>query len=233
MESALNQLDVYASPPNQALISRTKRLKINNVLDVGAGTGENLRYLKELHPSIVTTAITCSESEAKKLGIIANNVVVCDLNILTCEENNVFRKLSPAGYDLIILSHVLEHLQNPTAVTQVLSKLLVPGGIMLIAVPNICHWRSRLQIALGNFRYEDSGVFDRSHLRFFSYWTARTILKNCKNLSIIGQWAVGGAVLGPMRRYLPNSIQKWIDDKAIHAKPNLFGYETQILAQKK
>ena len=55
------------------------------------------------------------------------------------------------NYDLIILSHVLEHVQSPSIVTEFMSHLLLPEGIMLIAVPNICHWEKPFTSSSGEF----------------------------------------------------------------------------------
>ena len=66
MESALNQFDLYTSPPNKALFERTKSFKFNHILDVGAGTGGNLKYLKKLHPYASTTAINMFKSRSPR-----------------------------------------------------------------------------------------------------------------------------------------------------------------------
>jgi len=43
----------------------------------------------------------------------------------------------PGSFQLIILWHVLEHLENPGEVLQQLADLLSPGGLLAVAVPNI------------------------------------------------------------------------------------------------
>ena len=50
MNRALNQDDIYSSPPNRTLINRSAGLKINHLLDVGAGTGNNIKAFQKLHP---------------------------------------------------------------------------------------------------------------------------------------------------------------------------------------
>ena len=61
MNNALNHDDVYSSPPNRVLIERTSRFNVTNFLDVGAGTGNNLKEFQQIHPYASTAAITCSK----------------------------------------------------------------------------------------------------------------------------------------------------------------------------
>ena len=228
----LNRDDVYASPPNHDLISRTKHLNVRRLLDAGAGTGSNLQAIKHLHPNAFTAAITCSSREAVILDPIVNQTIIADLNQLRTPSDWQQISLSEGQFDLIILSHVLEHLQEPDQILASIRMLLVPGGWVLIALPNICHWRTRLQIARGQFRYQDAGVLDRSHLRFFTYWTAIDLVQNCQGLQLVKAWPVGGGILGPLRTWLPGQVCQWLDDQATQHRPNLFGFETHLLAQR-
>jgi hypothetical protein len=46
--------------------------------------------------------------------------------------------------------------------------LLSPRGVMVICVPNAAHWSVTLKLLTGRFDYEDQGVLDRTHLRWFT-----------------------------------------------------------------
>lgn len=231
MIKPLNQLDLYASPVNQDLVNRSQGLKITRMLDVGAGTGSNLRALKQLHPQAHTAAITCSSLEAAHLERLADQTIVADLNQLTGNGTWQTIGLGEDRFDLILLSHVLEHLLEPAQVLESVSSLLSADGLLLIALPNICHWRTRLQIARGLFQYQESGILDRSHLRFFSYWSARELVESCPSLTLVHQWPVGGAILGPLRARLPQQSNRWLDQQASQRWPNLFGFETHLVAR--
>lgn len=232
MNNPINRLDLYASPVNQELVNRTSDMSIRRILDVGAGTGSNLSALQQLHPEAHTAAITCSAREADQLEQLADQTIVADLNQLTSASAWQAIGLAHDRFDLILLSHVLEHLQEPAQVLASISSLLSTHGVLLIALPNICHWRTRLQIAKGSFHYQDSGVLDRSHLRFYTYWSARELLENCPSVTLLHQWPVGGAILGPLRGYLPKQACRWIDRQASEHWPNLFGFETHLLAKR-
>ena len=233
MNQPLNRLDLYESPVNQDLVNRTQGLTIRRMLDVGAGTGCNLRALKQLHPKAHTAAITCSSLEAAHLERLTDQTIVADLNQLIGSSAWQTIGLGEDRFDLILLSHVLEHLLEPAQVLESISSLLSADGLLLIALPNICHWRTRLQIARGFFQYQESGILDRSHLRFFTYWSARELVESSPSVKLVHQWPVGGAILGPLRARLPQRSSRWLDRQASQRWPNLFGFETHLLARRR
>ncbi|WP_186990090.1 MULTISPECIES: class I SAM-dependent methyltransferase [unclassified Synechococcus] len=233
MNRALNQGDIYSSPPNRSLIERTTGLNVHNFLDVGAGTGNNLKEFQRIHPYALTAAITCSRQESLELKKLTQETFIFDLNNINNKKERQKSGLEDLKYDLILLSHVLEHTQDPLNVLNGICNLLSPNGKILIALPNICHWRTRMQIARGKFQYQNDGILDRTHLRFFSYWSAIELVSECTELALLDNWAVGGSILGPIRSVLPNRMCKWLDHQATNRRPNLFGYEIHLLARKR
>lgn len=81
----------------------------------------------------------------------------------------------PRELDAILFGDVLEHLRDPDEVLSFARGLLRPGGIVFVSVPNGVHWRARYEIARGRFPLEDSGTFDRTHLRWFTRDSAREL----------------------------------------------------------
>ena len=80
-----------------------------------------------------------------------------------------------APYDAIIFADVLEHLVDPWGVLRSLRPLLSPSGRVLLSVPNIAHWTARLNLLLGRFDYTDGYLMDRTHLRWFTWKSAREL----------------------------------------------------------
>lgn len=71
--------------------------------------------------------------------------------------------------DLILCLDVLEHLVNPWETIRKLDSLLKPGGQLIISVPNVRNYHVLTDLVLrGNFSYSESGILDRTHLRFFT-----------------------------------------------------------------
>jgi hypothetical protein len=74
----------------------------------------------------------------------------------------------PGGYDCIVYGDVLEHLRDPWRIMREHAALLSPRGVMVICVPNAAHWSVALKLLTGRFEYEDQGILDRTHLRWFT-----------------------------------------------------------------
>src|SRR5262249_29745593 len=135
---------------------------------------------------------------------------------------------------VLLLSHVLEHLVDPVSVLRQLLNLVVPGGLVVVAVPNVLEWRTRISFLRGRFEYSNEGVLDRTHLRFYTYRTARRELVDpIEELKVLGVSARGSFPLGILRRHLINdAIRERIDGAATRHWPNLFASEIGIVAQK-
>ena len=78
------------------------------------------------------------------------------------------------GFDIVLAADVLEHVVNPGNLISQVRDVLAPTGTALYCVPNIAHWYPRFRSALGMFDYDQRGILDSTHLRFF---TRRSIAK--------------------------------------------------------
>ena len=76
------------------------------------------------------------------------------------------------AFDGALLADVIEHTPDPVETLRSVAAVVKPGGFLIISVPNVAFVLSRAQLLLGRFDHVDSGIFDRTHLRFF---TLRTI----------------------------------------------------------
>ncbi len=90
-------------------------------------------------------------------------------------------------YDMIICADVLEHLRDPWRTLNWLVGALAPGGRLFISVPNSGHWWIRLNVLVGRFPVEDRGLFDRGHLRFFTWATLKQLTSEV-GLEIENTW---------------------------------------------
>jgi 2-polyprenyl-3-methyl-5-hydroxy-6-metoxy-1,4-benzoquinol methylase len=162
--------ETYVEKPDYYFqITRTDLLRLlpgqtqfNHVLGVGAGGGNTLLYLKNAGIAKRVTGIELFEFP----GTEQQNPAIDKFIIGNIEH---FRADSFAEeFDLIICGDVLEHLINPWAVRDKIIHWLKPGGLLLASIPNIRELKTVLKILLrGTFTYEDGGVMDRTHLRFF------------------------------------------------------------------
>lgn len=74
----------------------------------------------------------------------------------------------PEGIDCIIYGDVLEHLVDPWRLLAKHAEYLTPQGTVLVCMPNVEHWSFAAKLLTGTFEYEDQGLFDRTHLRWFT-----------------------------------------------------------------
>jgi len=80
------------------------------------------------------------------------------------------------NFDTILFGDVLEHTTSPERILQNAKGLLKPDGQIIVSVPNVANWRIRFGLLFGRFEYTDSGILDRTHLRFFTKKTAHSLL---------------------------------------------------------
>ncbi len=197
-----------------------------HILDIGCGGGDNARRLKETRPGIRIVGITHSAEEAELAAPFMAGVHVLDI------ERDLATDLG-GPFDLLMLSHVLEHTRDPVAVLRRFLPLLAEGGHVLIAVPNTLEWRTRMRFLGGKFQYADHGILDRTHLRFFTYETAaRELVEPVSELTLIARQGRGALPFGRLRRrLLPAGLRNVLDEAAVRRLPNVFAGEVALLAR--
>jgi 2-polyprenyl-3-methyl-5-hydroxy-6-metoxy-1,4-benzoquinol methylase len=143
------------------------------VLDVGCATGYLAAEL--VRRGCTVDGVEVDPAAAEQARAHCREVVVGDLEAPSTHAA-VERLLAGARPDVVLCADVLEHLRDPWAVLAWLRTLLAPGeGKAIISVPNIGHWTARRALLRGRFDYADHGLFDRTHLRFFTRATAREL----------------------------------------------------------
>lgn len=195
---------------NQAVLARVPETT-RRLLDLGCGSGALGRKIKETLECRVV-GVTYSEAEAAQAAQCLDEVLVCDLNS--------FRPLAAGEFDCIICSHVLEHLYQPDEVLKRLRRGLSPDGVLIVALPNVLHWRQRLNFFRGSFRYTDGGLMDRTHYRFFDWTTAHELLTE-SGYRVVEAVADGSF---PLSRFLSRAGEK-LDRAALKKFPGLFGFQ--------
>ena len=145
------------------------------VLDVGCHTGIMGEALKD-HKQCKVIGI---DTDINALHIARARLQAALL--IDIEQSSWAEHLRNEGYhnfDVILFGDVLEHTQYPERILLQAKEILKPGGDVIVSVPNIAHWRVRLGLLFGRFDYTDSGILDRTHLRFFTRRSAIALLKN-------------------------------------------------------
>ncbi len=71
-------------------------------------------------------------------------------------------------YEVVLAADLLEHLRRPERLLEQIRSVMVPRGVLIASVPNFGHWYSRGRTALGLFDYDQRGILDNGHVRFFT-----------------------------------------------------------------
>lgn len=83
-----------------------------------------------------------------------------------------------ADFDVVVAADVVEHLVRPEALVGHIRDLLSPNGRAVFCVPNVAHWYPRLRSMLGLFDYDQRGILDATHLRFFTRRSIRKLIES-------------------------------------------------------
>ena len=143
------------------------------VLDVGCATGYLAAELAARGSAVV--GVEADPAAAAEAAAACERVVTGDVESAECRA--ALAALAP--FDAIVCADVLEHLRDPWAALGFLAPLLRPGGRAVLSVPNIGHWTARRALFRGRFPYAAHGLFDRTHLRFFTRATMVEMFQDC------------------------------------------------------
>jgi SAM-dependent methyltransferase len=211
---------IYENAGNLPLLDLIPR-NGGRVLDCGCGAGDNARILAGR--GFRVTGITLSEGERVAAQAHCERVIVADLERglpVGVEE----------GYDVVLMSHVLEHLVDPAPVLRDAARALRAGGVLAVALPNAFVLANRARILLGRFDYTEAGIMDRTHVRFYTFHTAAALLQR-HGWDVIHAGATGCFPLGRARRLIPPAITGPLDRTACRWRPGLFGLQLLYLAR--
>ncbi len=132
------------------------------VLDLGAGPGSITRLLKEQSGCRVT-AVEIDESAIESLEQYCEAVHRVDLN----EGDWVQAVRGEAPFQVVVLADVLEHLRDPELVLRRVPEVLDHDGHVVVSLPHVGHSAVVACLLQEDFAYRDSGLLDRTHIRFF------------------------------------------------------------------
>lgn len=144
------------------------------VIEVGCGGGALAREYLKVNPRCDYIGIEIDAGYAEIARKVCSSVVVGDIEHMSDE---VFNPLFPCS--CWIFGDVLEHLHDPWSVLRRIRKLLPSDSSVLACIPNAQHWSVQARLNCGLFRYEDAGLLDRTHIRWFTRITALELFHSC------------------------------------------------------
>lgn len=185
------------------------------VLELGCATGFHSQFLQEVKGCTVVGA-EIDKRSAKLASTVIDTVITGNL-----DDAKTWGKIkSHSPFDVVLASNVLEHLVDPWTAMEQAHKVLKRGGIFVVAIPNIGFWRARLKILRGKWEYEDYGIFDRTHTKFFTINSMREDLEYAgfKVRDEKYDPAGGAKWFTPLLKKFPNAYAHQVVYKAVKTK---------------
>jgi glycosyltransferase involved in cell wall biosynthesis len=190
----------------------------SKILDLGCSSGLLAERLREMGHHV--TGVDITEIEG------------------VCERTNAFFKAdlsegippeAGTGFDLVLAADVLEHIADPGRLLRQIRRVLSPDGSVIVCVPNFAHWYPRSRSTLGVFDYDQRGILDSTHLRFFTRRSIRKMLERngfpIRRLEAVGLPLDALGLEGTKANWL-----RLIDHTLVSLWPTLFGYQFIIEA---
>ena len=133
-----------------------------NILEIGCGNGYTLKKLKDDGYASFTMGIEKNEKCQNKA--LQNNI-----DYFICDDVEKVKDQINKSFDVILFLDVLEHLVEPWNLFKEISKLLNKNGIIIISLPNIRNLSIIYKLIFkGTWDYQEYGILDKTHLRFFT-----------------------------------------------------------------
>jgi len=188
------------------------------VLDVGCSDGTLGASIKQRFDRAIVDGVDADAEYVLAAGDRLDSVGRVDLNAEVWADG-----LESGVYDLVICADVLEHLERPEAVVEVIAqRLLRPGGHLITSVPHAGHLAMVWNVVLGGrWPRRSRGLFDVTHRRYFGRRDIRelhasaglTIVKTARNTRLMDMpWSVN--VLAWPMRFTP--LAPWFTYQYLH-----------------
>lgn len=150
---------------------------VKSILDVGCGEGNFGESAKRRFSCTVwgvEPEAGPSQKASQKLDKVINALFDSTLKI---EET----------FDAIVFNDVLEHMSDPWSALQYAKQLLKPDGVIIASIPNILYFHDFSNLLISkDWAYQQAGIFDKTHLRFFTKKSMRAMFEDC-GLNIVDQ----------------------------------------------
>lgn len=193
------------------------------VLELGCHTGYFLELLRAKGKTVIGL-------EANPEAVAVATAKGLDVRPFDLEQESAWAAF-PQDLDVIVAMDVLEHLRDPSQVLNRLQKYLKPGGKLLVTGPNVGYWAVRKDLLLGRWNYQDAGILDQTHLRFYTFATWQKLIAGS---GFSGVKMRGLDIMLPLQQFIPRGLRALLTRLQIWAGryfPKLFSITVFIEAR--
>jgi ubiquinone/menaquinone biosynthesis C-methylase UbiE len=142
------------------------------LLEIGIGSGETSAYALAEGKCGWCCGVELCEGPAQEARTKLQRVIVGDVENITLD-------LPECHFDILFLSEVLEHLRDPWTVLHRLARLMKPGALVMAGSPNASYHGIIRNLLRGQWRCESHGIYDVTHLRWFTPASFSDMFKQC------------------------------------------------------
>lgn len=133
------------------------------LIEIGCSSGALARAFKLNNVDIDWIGVEIDEQYADLASRYCDKSIVSDIDRWNQADYEQF-----SDRDCWVFGDVLEHLKDPWQVVANIRSVIPHNGSVVACIPNAQHWSLLVRFATGNIRYEDQGLLDKTHLRWFS-----------------------------------------------------------------
>lgn len=141
------------------------------VLELGCANGVLGRIYKSTNPDCHWTGVDIDEGALSAAKRNLDHVIKFDLNHYQTED-----LLALGTFDMIVFGDLIEHMLEPERLAENLFKMSAPDGELLCCIPNMTNFQVVHRVLTGDFSYDEMGLLDSTHTRFFSAPSAQKLL---------------------------------------------------------
>jgi methionine biosynthesis protein MetW len=188
-----------------------------HVLDVGCAGGHLAAELARRGCEVLGVELDGSAARARGVEVLEGSI-----------DDPALRARLPGELDAILCADVLEHLPRPEETLAFLAGRLRAGGRAIVSLPNAGHWTMRRALLRGRFPQEDFGLFDRTHLRWFTRASARALVEGA-GLAVAGESFTEAPLPLEAHVALPASLRAL----AVRRRPELFALQVVLTGVKR
>ncbi|MCG9884803.1 MAG: methyltransferase domain-containing protein [Cyanobacteria bacterium] len=152
----------YLDIPNWDLL-RLLPPDARRLVDVGCNAGALGLHYKRINPQCHYAGLEIDAPVAAIARTRLDRVEV--VNVEDPANDALFE---PGSVDCLIYGDMLEHAIDPWALLKRHQHWLSDRGVIIACIPNVQHWTIWAELLRGQWTYQDTGLLDRTHLRFFT-----------------------------------------------------------------
>lgn len=200
-----------------------RRLGRQPILDVGASSGQLGRILAGTN--LIIDGVEPDADAADAARKFYRSIVTARIEDA---------ELPTATYEVVVCADVLEHTRDPVAVLRHLVAASTSEAVFIISLPNVAHIAARLLLLAGAFPRHDRGIFDRTHLHFYTRTTALELIRDAGlvvggvSTTPVPLEDVWPPILGKVTREIAMRAQTY----AARLSASLFAYQWLIVARR-